>query len=78
MREIHDAAKVAVLAGRRDGALALDDQGFALAGQSLNALVDDLVDRYGRVVEQATTANQLEIAQQALKRTKKIASLKQR
>jgi serine/threonine protein kinase len=63
-------------AGRADAALVADREATQLAVKALNALVDDLVSRYSALAEQATAANQFEIAQQAIDRAKKIKALR--
>ncbi|HEX4510628.1 MAG TPA: hypothetical protein VH328_11125, partial [Burkholderiaceae bacterium] len=76
VRDRQSQAQALVAAGRFDSALALDRQGTLIAVRALNALAGDLVSRYGRVAEQATAAGQLEIAQQALNRARKVDALR--
>jgi hypothetical protein len=76
VRHKQERAQAAALAGRFDEATALDDDGTAVATQALNGLVSELVSSYGRIAEQATAANQLDIAQQALSRAKKVDALR--
>ena len=71
-----DEAEKAVRDGRFEEATSYDDQSADEARTSLNLLADELVTRYSRLADQATQANQFEIAQQALTKAKKVEKYK--
>jgi serine/threonine protein kinase len=76
VREKQAQAQAESRAERFQQALAFDLESKRLTIAALNELVTDLVGRYSKVAEQATSAGQLEIAQQALSRAKKVDALK--
>lgn len=69
------SAQAAANLGNFDEALQESAEGATLGEHELKKMIDDLVRRYGDLANQATAAKQLEIAQLARDRAKKVAAI---
>jgi hypothetical protein len=75
LSERQTSAQAAASVGNLDEAIAANAEGATLAERELKKMIDDLVRRYGDLADEATAAKQLEIAQLARDRAKKVAAI---
>jgi serine/threonine protein kinase len=75
LSERQSSAQAAASAGNLDEAIAASAEGATLAERELKKMIDDLVRRYGDLADDATAAKQLEIAQLARDRAKKVGAI---